>query len=62
MSIKQQMIEALKRSIEQAETKIEELSKPSQKSSVQMRPAEREFWRKKIKRYKELLKELEDES
>lgn len=59
--IKQQMIELLEHSIEQAETKIEELSKPSQKSSVQMRSAEREFWRKKIKKYKEQLKELEDE-
>ena len=61
MNIKQQMIELLEHSIEQAETKIEELSKPSRKSSVQMRSVEREFWRKKIKRYKEQLKELEDE-
>ena len=61
MKLKQQMIESLEHSIEQAEAKIEELSKPSQKSAVQMRSAEREFWRKKIKRYKELLKELEDE-
>ena len=55
------MIELLEHSIEQAEAKIEELSKPSQKSSVQMRSAEREFWRKKIKRYKKQLKEFEDE-
>lgn len=55
------MIESLEHSIEQAEAKIEELSKPSQKSSVQMRSAEREFWRKKIKKYKEQLKELKDE-
>lgn len=58
---KQDMIEALKHSIEVAEERIEELSKPSQKSSVQMRAAERDFWRKKIKEYKEQLKELEDE-
>lgn len=58
---KQQMIEGLKHSIEQAEAKIEELSKPSQKSSVQMRAAERDFWRKKIKRYKEQLEELKNE-
>lgn len=50
MSIKQQMIELLERSVEKAEAKIEELNKPSQKSSVQMRSAEREFWRKKIKK------------
>ena len=61
MNIKQQMIESLEHSIEHAEAKIEELSKPSQKSSVQMRSAERDFWRKKLKRYKEQLKELEDE-
>ena len=61
MSIKQQMIEALKHSIEVAEEKIEELNKPSQKSAVHMRAAERDFWKKKLKRYKEQLKELEDE-
>ena len=61
MKLKQQMIESLEHSIEYAEAKIEELSKPSQKSSIQMRSAERDFWRKKLKRYKEQLKELEDE-
>lgn len=58
---KQQMIDSLKHSIEQAEARIEELKKPSQKSAVHMRAAERDFWRKKIKKYKEQLKELEDE-
>ena len=61
MSIKQQMIEALKHSIEVAEEKIEELKKPSQKSAVHMRAAERDFWKKKIKVYKKKLEELEDE-
>lgn len=61
MSIKQQMIEALKHSIEVAEEKIEELKKPSQKSAVHMRAAERDFWKKKLKRYQEQLKEVEDE-
>lgn len=61
MKLKQQMIESLEHSIEQAEAKIEELSKPSQKSSVQMRSAEHEFWRKKIKGYQKELKELKDE-
>lgn len=55
------MIESLEHSIEVAEEKIEELKKPSQKSAVHMRAAERDFWRKKIKKYKEQLKELEDE-
>ena len=58
---KQQMIESLKHSIEVAEERIEELKKPSQKSAVHMRSAERDFWKKKLKRYQEQLKELEDE-
>ena len=56
------MIESLEHSIEVTEEKIEELKKPSQKSAVHMRAAERDFWRKKIKRYEEQLKELEDDS
>lgn len=58
---KQAMIKALKHSIEVAEKRIEELKKPSQKSAVHMRAAERDFWKKKLKRYKEQLKEVEDE-
>lgn len=60
-AIKQAMIKALKHSIEVAEERIEELKKPSQKSAVHMRATERDFWRKKIKEYKEQLKELENE-
>ena len=59
-AIKQARIGALKHSIEVAEEKIEELKKPSQKSAVHMRAAERDFWRKKIKKYKEEVKELEN--
>ena len=58
---KQTMIESLKHSIEVAEARIEELKKPSQKSAVHMRSAERDFWKKKLKRYQEQLEELEDE-
>lgn len=58
---KQDMIEALKHSIEVAEERIEDLKKPSQKSTIHMRAAERDFWHKKIKVYKKQLKELEDE-
>ena len=57
---KQVMIEALKYSIEVAEKRIEELKKPSQKSAVHIRAAERDFWKKKIKVYKKNLKELEE--
>lgn len=57
---KQATIEALKHSIEVAKKRIEELKKPSQKSAVHIRAAERDFWRKKLKRYEEQLKELEE--
>lgn len=60
-TINQDIIKGLKRSIEAAEEKIEELKKPSQKSAVHMRAAERDFWRKRIKVYKKKLKELENE-
>lgn len=60
-TINQEIIKGLKRSIEVAEEKIEELKKPSQKSAVHMRAAERDFWKKKIKVYKKKLEELEDE-
>ena len=55
------MIEGLKHSIKVAEEKIEELKKPSQKSAVHMRAAERDFWKKKLKRYQEQLEEFKNE-
>ena len=58
-TMKQAMIEALKHSIEVAKKRIEELKKPSQKSAVHIRAAERDFWRKKLKRYEKQLEELE---
>lgn len=61
MNIKQTMIESLEHSIEVAEARIEELKKPSQKSAVHMRSAERDFWKKKVKELKRKIKELEDE-
>ena len=57
-TINQDIIKGLKHSIKVAEEKIEELKKPSQKSTVHMRAAERDFWKKKIKVYKSKLKEL----
>lgn len=57
-AIKQAMIESLEHSIEAAEERIEELKKPSQKSAVHMRSAERDFWKKKLKRYQEQLEKL----
>lgn len=61
MNIKQQMIELLEYSIEKANARIEELSEPCVKSLAHSRSDERDFWRKKIKRYKKQLEELEDE-
>lgn len=58
---KQIMIDGLKRSIEQTEQEIEEYSKPCNKRVAQGRTAHREFFKKKLKRMKEQLKELEDE-
>ena len=55
------MIKALKHSIEVAEKRIEELKKPSQKSAVHMRAAERDFWKKKLKGYEKEIKRLENE-
>lgn len=60
-TIKQSMIDALKHSIEYAEAMIEALFDPSVKSLAHSRSAERDFWRKKLKRYEEQLRELEDE-
>lgn len=57
---KKTMIDALKRSINQATAKIEKLSEPCVKSLVHSRSAERDFWKKKLERYQEQLKELED--
>nr|DAK73986.1 MAG TPA: hypothetical protein [Caudoviricetes sp.] len=60
-TINQDIIKGLKRSIEVAEEKIEELKKPSQKSAVHMRAAERDFWKKKLKGYEKEIKRLENE-
>ena len=61
MSIKKQMIDGLKRSIEQTEQEIEEYSKPCDRRVAQGRTAHREFLKKKLKKMKSQLKELEDE-
>ena len=59
-TINQDIIKGLKRSIEKANARIEELSEPCVKSLVHSRSAERDFWKKRLKRYKEQLKELEE--
>lgn len=61
MSIKQQMIEALKHSIKVYEEQIEEYSKPCNSKVAQGRTDHREWLKKKVKKMKSQLKELEDE-
>lgn len=61
MSIKQQMIEALKHSIEKTEADIIEYSQPCEKSVAQNRTAHREYLKKQLKKMKKQLKELENE-
>nr|DAQ53720.1 MAG TPA: hypothetical protein [Caudoviricetes sp.] len=61
MSIKKQMIDGLKHSIEQTEQEIEKYSKPCDRRVAQGRTAHREFLKKKMKKMKSQLKELEDE-
>ena len=61
MNIKQIMIDGLKRSIEQTEARIVELSEPCVKSLAFSRSEERDLLKKRVKRMKSQLKELEDE-
>ena len=61
MSIKKQMIEALKHLIEKTEADIVEYSQPCEKSVAQNRTAHREYLKKQLKKMKSQLKELEDE-
>lgn len=58
---KQTMIEGLKHSIEITEQEIERYSKPCDKRVAQGRIAHREFLKKKLKKMKAQLEELEDE-
>lgn len=60
MNFKQAMIEALKHSIEKTEADIIEYSKPCEKSLVQNRTAHREYLKKKLKKMKKQLEELEE--
>ena len=55
---KQTVIDGLKRTIEQTEARIVELSKPCLPKYRHLRAAERDLLRKKVKQLK---KELEDE-
>lgn len=60
MSIKQQMIEALKHSIEKTEADIVKYSQPCEKSVAQNRTDHREYLKKQLKKMQKQLKELEE--
>lgn len=60
MNLKQQMIEALKHSIEKTEADILEYSKLCEKSLAQNRTAHREYLKKQLKKMKKQLKEFEE--
>lgn len=61
MSIKKQMIEGLKHSIEITEKEIEKYSKSCDRRVAQGRTAHLEFLKKKLKKMKAQLEELKDE-
>lgn len=61
MNVKEELLKSYRHSLELANVRIEELSEPCVKSLAHSRSAERDFWKKKLKRYKEQLEELEDE-
>ena len=58
---KQTMIDGLKHSIEKTEKEIEEYSKPCDRRVAQGRTAHLEFLKKKVKKMKAQLEELEDD-
>ena len=58
---KQTVIDGLKRTIEQTEERIAELSEPCVKSLGFSRSEERDLLKKKVKNWKKRIKELEDE-
>ena len=61
MSIKEELLKGYKHSLELANERIAELSKPTIKSLVHSRSAERDFLKKKVKYYESKIKELEGE-
>ena len=58
---KQTVIDGLKRTFDQTEARIVELSEPCVKSLAFSRSEERDLLKKKVKNWKKRIKELEDE-
>lgn len=60
MSINEELLKGYKHSLELANERIAELSKPTIKSLAHSRSAERDFFKKKVKFYEGKIKELEE--
>ena len=60
MSMKEELLKSYRHSLELANERIAELSEPTIKSSVHVRSAERDFFKKKVKYYERKIKELEE--
>lgn len=60
MNVKEELLKSYRHSLELANERIAELSKPTIKSLAHSRPAERDFLKKKVKFYERKIKELEE--
>lgn len=60
MSMKEELLKSYRHSLELANERIADLSEPTIKSSVNVRSAERDFWKKRVKHYETKIKELEE--
>lgn len=58
--MKEELLKSYRRSLELANERIAELSKPTIKSLAHSRSAERDFLKKKVKFYERKIKELEE--
>ena len=60
MSANEELLKGYKHSLEMANERIAELSKPTIKSLAHSRSAERDFLKKRVKYYEAKIKELEE--
>ena len=60
MSINEELLKGYKHSLELANERIAELSKPRETTIAHSRSAERDFFKKKVKYYERKIKELEE--
>ena len=60
MSINEELLKGYKHSMELANDRIADLSKPTIKSLAHSRSAERDYLKKKVKYYERKIKELEE--